>query len=122
MEPSIPPLKRPVAAIRFNRHLYPQLTIEALPDVAAEERVTWRDMFITNPPVVAIDFMFRGSSDCFGDLFALWNPNGVRFGDLIDWRWRIARELEESGREAKGEIECSFHVTWPGFDPTEEMW
>lgn len=79
-------------------------------------------MFLTEPPVVAIDFMFTGRWAPFGDLFALWNPEGVKFGDLIDWRWRIARELEESGREAMGEIECSFHVNWPGLDPTKESW
>lgn len=84
--------------------------------------MSWRDMFLTEPPVVAIDFMFKGSLSYFGELFALWNPEGVRFGDLIDWRWRLARDIEAGGGVAVGEIECSFHVTWPGFDLMDEIW
>ncbi|CZT14202.1 uncharacterized protein RCC_00176 [Ramularia collo-cygni] len=115
-------LKKPFGAFRFHLHHYPRLTIEALPEIAQGERASWKDMFLTEPPVIAIDFMFRGGMSPFGHLFALWNPHGIKFGDLIDWRWKIANEIEESGREAVGEIECSFHVTWPGFDPREEVW
>lgn len=120
--PSESSSRQPIAAFRFHGHHFPRLTVEALPDIAQADKASWREMFLTEPPVIAIDFMFRGSGDSFGNLFALWNPDGVKFGDLIDWRWRIANDIEQSGREAKGEIECSFHVTWPGFDPREEIW
>ncbi|SMQ52064.1 unnamed protein product [Zymoseptoria tritici ST99CH_3D7] len=116
-------LRQPLAKFRVHQHLFARFTIEDIPDLEPEDRPSWRRMFITHPPLRAVDFEFFAKDDDFRKLVVLWNPVGITFGDLIDGRWRMARDYEvTTGKTAVGEIECSFHLLHPQHDPMEEIW
>jgi hypothetical protein len=117
-------LRRPVAKFRVHHHLFARFTIEDIPDLEADDHTpSWRKMFITHPPLRAVDFEFFAKDDDFRRLVVLWNPTGITFGDLIDGRWKMARMYEEvKEKKAVGEIECSFHLLHPQHDPMEDIW
>ena len=83
-----------------------------------------REMLITQPPIVAVNFDFIRREPRGGSLDA-YNPTGVTFGDLHDWSVRLAEEYWlETGHDPELSFEsisfCLFHPF--GKEGPEEAW
>ncbi|KAF2206745.1 hypothetical protein CERZMDRAFT_103046 [Cercospora zeae-maydis SCOH1-5] len=76
---------------------------------------SWRDMHVASPPLEAVDFDFLPDVPEFSYTLSMWNPKGVRLGELYDWTWRLGRLFEKTtGQKLAGRIAvASFWVFAP---------
>lgn len=62
-----------------------------------EEIASWKNMHIASPPLEAVDLDFLPDVPEYSYTLTIWNPKGVRLGELYDWTFRLGRLFEKSG-------------------------
>lgn len=57
---------------------------------------SWRDMYISSPPLIAISLDLLPDVPEHSYSLTIWNPTGVKLGELYDWTWKLGRSFERS--------------------------
>lgn len=110
-----------------DQNLFLQFEIKGIPIYEKRilhERASWRRMFLTQPPVTAVNFEFL-RRDPHDGAVTVFNPAGVTWGDLQEMSGMMAREFwEETGRDSESTFESlSFCLLHPFTeDEMEEAW